>query len=74
MRTTENEIYVNAPLPTEVADALKTRARKNGRCVGRELAQIAARILRGERNRRGKTVDGDQGAGRHANDKQSINK
>ena len=40
-----NEVYVNAPLMPEIADALKKQAKANGRCPGRELAQIAIRAL-----------------------------
>lgn len=40
-----DETYVNAPLPPEIVDALKKQAKANGRCPGRELAQIAIRAL-----------------------------
>ena len=40
-----NETYINAPLPPEIADALKEQAKQNGRRPGRELAQIAIKAL-----------------------------
>lgn len=41
----KTERYVNAPLDREVYDALKVRAKRNGRFLGRELADIARRAL-----------------------------
>ena len=40
------ERYVNTPLDREIYEALKVRAKRNGRFLGRELAEIARRAIK----------------------------